>query len=439
MSTDIRVLYVTAAGAEAGWNVLAQAVAEMRPGGFISIDTEFSGLCSRSRLEDPDLALRYEAFRVLASKREVLSLGISLFNPVKPAKDATDSETAPLYDVTNLEFLLKCSNGVSISTDTGAFLVKHGFDFNALFTHGIPYERAGASTTEGSAFAWGPYPRGLLWRLGRAGVPIVVHNGVLDLVLLYSSFHAPLPPTLGEYVSALVDALPAGVYDTKLLASGPGEEARSFLAYVYARAVLAAGLRVRERANLPPACVVSPPEPPPADAPGAGRDELCLRYAANGACARSAQCGLVHDPFALANAIRDGKVSADQKKGRDSMKRQIKSLKKVAKTAPPPKLNKKAKKRLRAAEKERALGNASDDVASKRPRRTDAASCALPVIQGEENGAEKSEADARSALPNTKAHSAGWDAFCTAYAFASYKNRLSEIVYFLCITGCAWL
>lgn len=130
------VLNVTADGAQAGWAYLAQCIAGLKPGGFIGLDTEFSGLCSRKFLDDSDLGARYAALQQLVSDRAMLSLGISLFNPTSDNK----------YEVTSWDFLLNCTSKYSIAHDAGLFLVSYGYDFNAMYKRGIPYSRASADT-----------------------------------------------------------------------------------------------------------------------------------------------------------------------------------------------------------------------------------------------------------------------------------------------------
>lgn len=46
--------------------------------------------------------------------------------------------------------------------------------------------------------------------------PVIVHNGVLDLMFLYDKFYEPMPQTVGEFTRRLNSILP-NVYDTKHL------------------------------------------------------------------------------------------------------------------------------------------------------------------------------------------------------------------------------
>ena len=52
-----------------------------------------------------------------------------------------------------------------------------------------------------------------------ARLPLVFHNGSLDLLFITHQFLQPLPATWREYQNVLRTWLPGGVYDTKLIAN----------------------------------------------------------------------------------------------------------------------------------------------------------------------------------------------------------------------------
>ncbi len=547
-AAQIRVLPVSAPGAERGWTLLDQALSDISPSGFIAVDTEFSGLSEDPRLNDKDLSIRYEAWRELAEKRAILSLGVSLFNPIEKkgdpelaekeehepepdedvkavagcnvtaakvavklmrdeasapnehsngiancdettvnAKPSTPAKKSAAYSVTTLEFLLRCNSPFEIVSDAGAFLVAHGFDFNEMFCSGIGYNKVGKSEDAQGAFPWGPYPRGFLWRLGRAAVPIVLHNGFMDLVFMYSSFHAPLPKTLNGFLSKLLDCVPAGFWDTKVLAMGPGNESVSFLNYVFAHAVMQDLVRVSNRKNLPPDQTTRPVQQVPLV-----KTELCALYAMRGYCNNGTRCQDIHDPFMVVEGKLNGTLPTDFKKARKLYKKQSKKAKAAARLREAeerkkkPKLNKKAQVRLVAAElaekakgveealqairgvqietpdgKEKADVEGSPDEHSEgggtprkrlrsehdkkslengHPRKT--AKSILNLKLGDSNLAASGAADGEGGTTegkskllsnaryrhrlNERAHSAGWDAFCTGYAFANYRLTLSK-------------
>ena len=74
----------------------------------------------------------------------------------------------------------------------------------------------------------------VLWAcLVQQGVPLVLHNGWLDLLFLYHSFHGPLPPDSTSFLADLTAMFPGGIYDTKALAQFQFREDATFLEYVF--------------------------------------------------------------------------------------------------------------------------------------------------------------------------------------------------------------
>ena len=96
------------------------------------------------------------------------------------------------------------------------FLVEHGFDFQSQYSRGVPYLRG--NDREENEEANNKGVRKLFSVLVASGKPMVLHNGLIDLVFLYHNFWCALPDKLGTFVADLAEMFPGGVYDTKYIA-----------------------------------------------------------------------------------------------------------------------------------------------------------------------------------------------------------------------------
>ncbi|XP_054162294.1 target of EGR1 protein 1-like [Oppia nitens] len=237
---------------------------------YVALDLELSGLGARDKLNAKQIDERYKAVVCTAKTRSVLSIGFAFFtftdknsgdisnkcvkNKTKTKKQTNcqtkannSSVTDDIQDVNSesdvktgdkqwkitakvFNLLCLCDEEYICEPETMRFLASHGFDFNGQCLHGLPYHRGNDTEYEDSTT---PSIRKLITEIIRHKLPIVLHNGFIDLVFLYQNFYSDLPNDLQTFIADLVELFPSGIFDTKYIADFHERLNRSYLEYLF--------------------------------------------------------------------------------------------------------------------------------------------------------------------------------------------------------------
>ncbi|KAJ2786115.1 hypothetical protein H4R18_000147 [Coemansia javaensis] len=388
---------------------------------FVAVDTEFTGLVIGNAspvfrfntaewvTRATDMRERYRAMANVAKTHALVSMGLTVFAQRHTALGS--------YNVHSFNFLLQAQNTHLVNPTSLAFLAQNGFDLGRQATHGIRYF-AGPNPHPVQVMtpeinAEGALVREIFLDVVRTRRPLVVHNGLFDLVYLYQSFFGPLPDTHESFVSDLCEMFPGGIFDTKLIAEAADPGTASYLAYLYHKSRRtqrrrreagdpAVQARLKVMVLRPAPALPSPPPPPPPQSAAASEKPYCEQFALHGHCRLRERCPRSHDiEFIL-----------------DCQERE---------PAPEP-----APEQPAPARKRKGSGTDGGDRPRKAPRANGSgsaprASSPEPAQQAAEiETLSISEDGGSGGARQAEYHTAAYDAYMTGYVFASLRLLLGD-------------
>ncbi|KZS11560.1 putative Target of EGR1 protein 1 [Daphnia magna] len=201
-------------------------VCSIQNASFIAVDCELSGLGSRKLINSQAVDDRYKNISEVAKTRSIISLGLSCFK-------LSECEKTLNFSVQTFNFMALCAEDFLVEPSALQFLVTHGFDFNKQYSQGVPYNRGNDTSVKGKSKKNTWDLRDLFTVMVSAKVPLVLHNGLVDLVFLYQNLYADLPTKLSSFLADLEMMFPSGIYDTKFVAEFSLRTSASFLEYIF--------------------------------------------------------------------------------------------------------------------------------------------------------------------------------------------------------------
>ncbi|KAJ2744449.1 hypothetical protein GGI20_002957 [Coemansia sp. BCRC 34301] len=421
---------------------------------FISIDTEFTGLVlsNASRAfgfktaewvtRATNMREKYTAMANVAKTHALVSMGLSTFS-IRHTRPGS-------YNVHNFNFLLQAQNSHLINPSSMSFLAENGFDLGRQATRGIRYfsgpnpnpveVRTPAINKEGRLI------REVFFDVVRAGVPLVVHNGLFDLVYLYQSFFGPLPDTYESFVFDLSEMFPGGIYDTKIIAEHEAPGTATYLAYMYHKCERLQKLRTERgepalALKLKDSLLHGSKEPKarcfPLLTDTQSSKPYCEQYALHGHCRNGKRCFRSHDVnFILdcqekeaaaedESGLETDETVADDSTG-DKKRKRDDTMDVETSTGDPP--CKAAKADVANGSQEAVATAMADDLPMDDQAASASAPLSLPLLLATESN-EINGSDSMATLdepPLNMYHTAAYDAFMTGFIFASFRLVLGD-------------
>ncbi|KAF8937265.1 ribonuclease CAF1 [Dissophora ornata] len=400
----------------------------LKQAAFIALDAEFTGLGPKAgATRAKDIQERYQHLCELARSHALVAFGLSIFIKTEPSRSNAESRTAAdnatehaaasdlerSYRVHNFNFSMLSETDYSVSPKSMLFLAENGLDLNQWIMEGIPYTGGDRLVNEGGKGNPNGIMRSIFKRIMTRQVPVAVHNGFLDLIFLYYSFYADLPPKLSTFVADLSDMFPAGLFDTKYISDYITRERSSFLAYLFRKYERDDGrakedndpsskqvystFDVQPRLSLPEIKETIILETSPRD----GQVAYCQDYAFHGVCKKNMRCGKSHDLDLILDAEeeqRDSKKRKRQWKSKDAQDTE-KDLKKAREATTTPSVPHRDNAETASTQPNNAAGTTTTATVS--------------MARTTENVVQ----------PGEKFHSAYFDAFMTGTIFSHQLNQ----------------
>ena len=240
---------------------------------FMALDTEFSGLDLSPESKSGQLQERYGSFSDMVEKYALLQFGLSFVSKKGPNKGHYRSLSFTFHVVRSSPFV--------VAPRSMIFLAENGLSLTDVFKRGVQFDLPSPGAAPGKLEQ--------LWRaIAALHKPLVVHNGLADLMFVWRSFFGPLPALATDFVKTFSQAFPV-CYDTKYLSVALANENATYLQHLF-RASYVRNMCTFECAAIPLQYQILT-DSATTDVP----TEICNQYAKHGNCRFGLACTRSHD------------------------------------------------------------------------------------------------------------------------------------------------
>eukprot|EP00927_Polykrikos_kofoidii_P055477 TRINITY_DN49728_c0_g1_i1.p1 TRINITY_DN49728_c0_g1~~TRINITY_DN49728_c0_g1_i1.p1 ORF type:complete len:421 (-),score=52.80 TRINITY_DN49728_c0_g1_i1:87-1349(-) len=208
----------------------SRCVAEIEMANFVALDCEFSGLFLNPTKEHTTLPVEEYFTKCVESIPQFLLLQLGIccarWQPVQQtAVGGGTAQTDGKWELRSYEFNLwpDARRVFKVDLESLRYLRRHRFDFNAFFDSAYTYSRL--PVEDGQNKGLEPHQNDhvtrVLFALRKARIPLVFHNGLLDMLHMYDKFFGDLPKQHGDFGSAWIAQFPL-LFDTRAIAQQGG-------------------------------------------------------------------------------------------------------------------------------------------------------------------------------------------------------------------------
>lgn len=232
----------------------------------------------------------------MARTYSIVAFGLSVFE-----------QQGTAYAVSNFHFSLITTSDFMCSPASLSFLVNNGFDFNDQLLNGIPYTPG----DHNGKLQTNVLMREIFMEIATHDCPVIVHNGLLDVMFLYQSLFADLPQSLPVFIADIATLFKGGICDTKYLADFVVRQDASFLSYLfrkcerlqamhkadgeaYLECNISNQIELKSKRNTMSLAQLGLAPPQSAHSIDTGKP-YCEQYAAHGHCVNGSHCKRSHD------------------------------------------------------------------------------------------------------------------------------------------------